>query len=330
MIGLALAAILMTAAYQVMVGQSRVYESQEQTIDMQQSVRAALDFMSRELRMAGYGVDSSHDIFSNFVNNDGSNPNIDDGTDAITFMANTDYGSLVVNTGSMGDSSITVFPAPAGTMEFKTGDIIDILDGTKALLQAGLAITNDPGGAGYGNPANPTASPTTLGVSPTLATGVPRGSYVTVQPRTISYRVNNMILQRNDGAGWQDLIEDVEDLQFVYAFDSEPDRNTDTDANGIIWAVDSDNDGDLDLQVNADGSTAALGTDIPIAGNQDACLIRAVRVSILVRTARQDPSFPVIGERPQVEDRAGAGANDRFRRRLLQSVVKIRNLGLRV
>lgn len=323
MIGVALAAILMTAAYQVMVGQSRVYESQEQTIDMQQSVRAALDFMSRELRMAGYGVSAGTDVFVSVVNSS-------TGPDSIAFRANTDYGSLVVNTGGVGDGSLAVFPAPAPTMEFNTGSIIDILDGTKTLLQAGLQITNDPGGAGYGNPANPTASPTTLFVSPSLATGVPRGSYVTVQPRTIRYRVNNLVLQRNDGAGWQDLIGGVEDLQFVYAFDSEPDGATDTDANGIIWAVDSDNDGDLDLQVNADGSTAALATEVPIAGDQDACRIRAVRVSILVRTARQDPSFPLIGERPQVEDRDAAGTNDRFRRRLLQSVVKIRNLGLRI
>ena len=57
---------------------------------------------------------------------------------------------------------------------------------------------------------------------------------------------------------------------------------------------------------------------------------RLVRVSILVRTAREDRSFPLIGVRPQVEDRAAAGANDQFRRRLLRSVVKIRNLGLRV
>jgi len=32
--------------------------------------------------------------------------------------------------------------------------------------------------------------------------------------------------------------------------------------------------------------------------------------------------------RPQVEDRAASGANDQFRRRLLRSVMKIRNMGL--
>ena len=37
MIAVALAAILLTAAYQVLVSQSRVYEAQDQTIDMQQN-----------------------------------------------------------------------------------------------------------------------------------------------------------------------------------------------------------------------------------------------------------------------------------------------------
>lgn len=86
MIAVALAAILFTAAYQVMVSQSRVYEAQEQTIDMQQNVRAALDFMSRELRMAGYGVSAGTTIFSNLINNDAADPNIDDETDSLTFQ----------------------------------------------------------------------------------------------------------------------------------------------------------------------------------------------------------------------------------------------------
>ena len=326
MVAVALSAIVITAAYQVMVGQSRVYEAQEQTIDMQQNVRAALDFMCRELRMAGYGVSAGTDIFSNLINNDASDPNIDDGTDSITFVGNTDYGSLVVLDAAAGSNTVSVFPAPARTMEFKVGSVLDLLDGQKNLLgSGGLTVT----GVTYGDPANPTTTPTLLTLDSPLAQAAPAGSYVTVQPRTISYRVNNRILQRNDGVtGWQGLIEDVEELQFVYAFDSEPDGDIDTDTNGIIWAVDTDNDGFLDTQVNADGSTAALASTVDITGDQANCLIRSVRVNILVRTARQDRSFPLIGVRPRVEDHAGAGTNDRFRRRLLQSIVKIRNLGL--
>jgi hypothetical protein len=139
-----------------------------------------------------------------------------------------------------------------------------------------------------------------------------------------------MVLQRNAGAGWQDLIEDVEDLQFVYAFDSEPDGETDTDLGAIIWAVDDDGDGELETRVHDDGSTTVPGTTLDISGDQATSPIRAVRVSILVRTAREDQSFPLIGQRPQLEDRAAGGGNDQFRRRLLRSVVKIRNLGLRL
>ena len=344
MVAVLIAAILLTAAYQVLVGQSRVYETQEQTIDMQQNVRAALDFMGRELRLTGYGVEFTFNVFSNLINNDATDPNIDNGTDSITFVANTNYGSVISDqTISPGDTTIEVNPAPNQNMEFQggvDGDVVNILSvipgtGKVRLNFPDVTITN----VVYGDPTVFPRTPTTITLDTTINTTnfdpaymLPQaGDYVTIQPRTISYRVNNNILQRDDGvSGWQDLILDVEDLQFVYAFDEDGDGDIDTDASGIIWAVDTDNDGFLDNQVNVDGSTSALGTNVDISGSSTNCPIRAVRVSILVRTAREnpDPRFRSQYSCPRVEDHPAPGTNDGFRRRLLRSVVKLRNLGL--
>jgi len=370
MVAVAITAILLTAAYQVLVGQSRVYETQEQTIDMQQSVRAALDFLSRELRMAGYMVDSSTNVFPpNLINNDASGPDILDGTDSITFVGNTRYGTLIQASPVVGEYTVNVYPALTQNMEFKANDQVNIVAynppivvGTQPtrnkLNLVNLTITT----VAYGDPTDPTNTPTMLTLDndisqPTnfdVSFPLPlAGDYVTIVPQTVSYRVNNdNVLQRSDdnGANWDDLIEEVEDLQFVYAFDSDARGGIDIDAvsSDIIWVVDRDNDGDLDTQVQADGSTVSPipepddwdgtgwdGANVDYSGDTINCPIRAVRVSILIRSARQnpDPRFrdrALANEFALVEDhdRTSLGIQDGFRRRLLQSVVKLRNLGI--
>jgi len=296
-----------------------VYEVQGQAIDMQQNVRAALDFICRELRHAGYGVDNGTTIFSNLVNNDAADPNIDNGTDAITFVGNSDTGSLAAADTAAGATTLTVLPAPGRTLEFRSGSLINLLDWKKNLLGTGLTVQ----AVSFGNP-------TTLTLTSGPTANVRAGSIVTVQPGTLSYRVRSNTLERNQGAGFQPLIGDVEDFQLVYAFDNNDDGDIDTDANGIIWAVDSDNNGTLDTRVNADGTTAALGSAVNVSGNTGTCRLRAVRVSISVRTARQnpDPRYRSQYRRPRVEDHTGASVNDGFRRQVLQGVVKFRNVGL--
>src|SRR5665647_2315671 len=54
MIALAISGIIMSAIYSAYVAQQRTYLAQEQVAEMQQNIRAALDMMEREIRMAGY------------------------------------------------------------------------------------------------------------------------------------------------------------------------------------------------------------------------------------------------------------------------------------
>jgi len=57
LVALALSGILMAALYRVFIGGQRIYTVQEQVVDMQQNARAAIDRMTREIRMSGYRKD---------------------------------------------------------------------------------------------------------------------------------------------------------------------------------------------------------------------------------------------------------------------------------
>ena len=59
LVALVITSFLMAGVYQVVVRQGRAYTAQEQVVDVQQSVRVAMDHMVRDIRMAGYDSDSS-------------------------------------------------------------------------------------------------------------------------------------------------------------------------------------------------------------------------------------------------------------------------------
>jgi type IV pilus assembly protein PilW len=139
-------------------------------------------------------------------------------------------------------------------------------------------------------------------------------------------------LARDNGAGRQPIAESIQALFLAYAYDNDGDGRLDTSANGnIIWAFDSDNNNSLDrnLDTNDDGqidiNDAAAG--IPIGGSGIAIdKIRAVRVWLLARTKTTilnytDNNTYVVGNRRITP-------NDNFRRELLVTTIKSRNLGL--
>jgi len=323
MVAVVIGAIISLAAYQVLVDQGRVYETQDQSVAMQRSARAALDFLCEELREAGYGADNDTGVFVTLLNNDSDNADIDNGTDLITFVANPIQGSIIAADAGSTVSSISVHQAPNQAMDFKAGDVLTILDWNKAGVIDSVnvsEVTITPG------------EPTVLTLSAELGGDVKAGYIATILPNAITYRVSNRILERDQaGTGFQPLADDVEDLQITYAFDQDGDPGIDLDAEGeVIWAVDSNGDGVLDTQVKNDGTTAGLELTVDTIGNQRDCNVRAVKVSILVRTARENPDLRFRSQyiRPRVEDHAAGVENDGYRRCLLQRVVKLRNLGM--
>jgi type IV pilus assembly protein PilW len=169
---------------------------------------------------------------------------------------------------------------------------------------------------------------------------------------TLTSAVGNFDLGRRvDGGTIELLAEGIEAFGLAFAYDENEDGRLDfvnlngnTDAFGnpiqdpgenVIWAVDSDGDGDLDrsLDDNNDGtidmndttggvSLTALGLDDNIPVER----IRAIQIWLLGRTrgtvlGQRDSRTYVIGGRRLT-------FNDFYQRRLLTSIITCRNLGL--
>jgi len=76
LVALSISGILVAGVYRTFVSQQHTYTVQEQVVDMQQNVRLAINRMTRELRMAGYGrmdaaffgASKMHGIYEHVVN----------------------------------------------------------------------------------------------------------------------------------------------------------------------------------------------------------------------------------------------------------------------
>ncbi|MBU1399361.1 MAG: PilW family protein, partial [Proteobacteria bacterium] len=139
-------------------------------------------------------------------------------------------------------------------------------------------------------------------------------------------------MARNNGAGRQIIAESIEALFLAYAYDNDGDGRLDTSANGnIIWAFDSDNNNILDriLDTNDDGeidiNDNTAGTSIGGSGVAVSS-IKAVKVWLLARTKTAmlkytDKNTYVVGNRRITP-------NDNFKRELLVTTIKCRNMGM--
>ncbi len=155
---------------------------------------------------------------------------------------------------------------------------------------------------------------------------------------TISYYIFNSValglpcLGRQIGSSAvQPLAQGIQALGLAYAFDNDGDGQLDTFNNNTIWAIDTDNDNELDanLDTNGDGEidTSDTAGGAALASVVAMNRIRAVRIWILARTRVTRPGYTdnrtyVVGPTRIINP------NDNFRRRLLSTTIKCRNLGL--
>ena len=161
--------------------------------------------------------------------------------------------------------------------------------------------------------------------------------------------VGNLDLGRTAGTVGVDptrlVAAGIEALGFAFAFDVDADGRLDFNdidgdgimdppTEGIYWAVDSDGDNDLDLELDTDKNGEINMADGPAPLPADVAVdrIRAMKVFILARTKGMDlgyinkqayrVGFRVVN--PPVDTPPG----DQYRRRLLVTTVRCRNLGL--
>ena len=255
---------------------------QSQVTDMQQNARVAMDFLSKDIRMGGFGkpagsVNGFSDSITPAINNDAtSGNNILNGTDQITVVTGYRQESTLQSAASVDSTSITLV-ANADQFNTTTKRYVCI-EGIGPIDNYQVTSVN--------------TSTNTLTVSPALHRAYQLGAPVLLV-KAITYSVNDagfLTRNENSGGGAQPVVPNIEDLQFAYQLDDD------------TWS-----------------NAPAVPGDI-----------RTVRITVLARTPFADHSpgqTGTIGQRPDIEDHDVSNAADGFRRRLLTSVVEVRNLG---
>lgn len=90
LIALVVSSILIVGLYQIFISQQKTYTVQDQVADMQQQIRVAIDQMTREIRMAGYGGN----LLAIFGNINGFTSIITPGNNTITLLLADQVGVL--------------------------------------------------------------------------------------------------------------------------------------------------------------------------------------------------------------------------------------------
>lgn len=201
---LVISSILVGALYRTFVGQQKTYTVQEQVVDMQQNVRVAIDRMSRDLRMAGYGgnfltVFGNVNGFSNIITPVDNANNIGNNDDKITIILADQVGVLTSNVAKT-NTQLNVSSA---------GQLFN--NGTKRYLNLN----------GQNNYSVSSVSGSTITLTTALAE-----DHLANEPvylvKAITYDLGTSdgkpTLRRyeNTGGGSQPLAENIENLQFSY------------------------------------------------------------------------------------------------------------------
>ncbi len=276
LIAMLISGIIAAGIFTAFESQQNSYIVQDDMAVMQQNLRAGIDMMAREIRMAGYDPEG---------------------------------------TGKFGIIDIR----PRGT---------NYAVNTSFSGNAALQISYDYDGNGV------------IGGSEKV--------FFSICDFPISAPDGDTDLARDSGGGRQMLAENIEALGIAYAFDADGDGKIDTyNVSGkpqIIWAVDSNGDNKLDINLDTNGDGTINAADGPgIGGNGlisgkpispvDVDAIRAVRIWILAETSDPDRNFVntktyVVGNKIITPDKDTNPKNDNLHMRLLTSIVKCRNLGL--
>ncbi len=215
-VALAISGLLVAGLYRTFIGQQKTYVVQEQVVDMQQNVRAAINRMMTELRMSGFGnvsmvlpVTYTTGTFNNILN-----PNMPT-AGSLTIISSVGGTATLTASGSSGQNQITVstLTDDKGNALFDTGnrkyisvgglesyEIKSVDNGTKTItLKDGSSLT-------YNHPiGTPVFTIRALSYQVASVNGIP-----------------TLLRDENLGDGAQPQADSIENLQFTYL---DADRN---------------------------------------------------------------------------------------------------------
>ena len=304
MVAMAIAGIIAAAILMSFNSQSKTQVSQQLIVEMQQDLRASLYLMQQDVRMAG------HDPLWFDGNADG----VDDNRP--TDLVDNDCDTGV-----------------DGADPDEANDISGVLTAGPHTIQVRMDIDSDA--------ADNTADGDFCDPNELVTYGLAADT-VNIDADGIANTGATDLRRRFDGGGLQVLASSIQAVAFGYAFDDDngaatPDGEVDTNGANIIWAYDSNGDGNLDLLLdsNNDGAITAADDldsdgwidDVALAPTVPVSRIRAVRIWILGRTRAplrdyQDTQTYVVGNKILTP-------GDGFKRELLATSMNCRNLGLR-
>ena len=206
LVALVISGILVAAIYRTFIGQQKTYTVQEQVVDMQQNVRAGINRMMREIRMAGFGnvpmvlpVTVGGRTFNNVVNLD------------------TPVAGALTIVSAMGSTTLTGIPA---SNQITVSSLTDSEGNT-------LFDTGDRRYVSIGGVESCTITDIT---GTTLTLAIPSGKLTYNHAvgtrvfgiRAVSYQVGmvdgkpTLLRDENSGLGGQPQVDNIENLQFGY------------------------------------------------------------------------------------------------------------------
>jgi type IV pilus assembly protein PilW len=310
LISMALSGIVMSAIYTLFISQNRSYNIQEQVSEMQQNARVAMDRIVRDVRMAGYGLVDDDEAF--VIGNIDYDYNKSD-----DFQTNNDPHRLNAD-------GIVIRRADGPPIEIR------IYNGSASNLSVCHPPDPDPSYFQVGNILTITAGNNyqtieATQIAETSATPCP-SCCVSKKCDKINFSSGQSAYNNPGGVGDGDWKDGTAALfvEIAYFIDVEPDGSPvlKRSINGQPAQTLAENIEDLQIAYQLSGDATWHDTLSPTQQVQD---IRSVRINLLARTDKMDPHFS--GKRQAIEDHA-AGNADKYRRRLLTTVINVRNMGL--
>lgn len=337
-VAIAIAGFVVAGLYGLFTIQSRQFMFQDTQMEMHQNLRFGVDVLSRSIRMAGFNTNG---YINGIMGSDGTSGSSVDGsqlqavipwdadgtsgTDAITVVygdpsttMDTDYATLE----ACGTTSISFQPNRGDNQtklqQFETGDLLLCYDfaatgNTEAYLwdvtgvdaASGVVSVTDLTGGAYSDYDN--VCPTTENLSPIMrcAKGQVLTFYIDdVDDGTGPGTEDHPVLMMDMNFNWPNdddvpLVDNIEDLQFEYCMESVTPGAADCDTDAQ-W-VDS----------------------FPAARTE---AVWAVRIHMLVRSARNDPAGLYTNTRPGMANHSASTTTDQYYRQAMTTEVSVRNL----
>jgi len=336
---MSIAMILGAAAFTVATSTEKSTTANNRTAEMQQNARIAMDLLTQDIKMAGYGqTGMAVGCTTGIVPADNTPAGVDKGPDSVSMIVPTPLSTLKAATGG-----------GANTAQLQTNAVANI-NATYAPEVFGINSWVTINGA-WTSQVNVLAGDTlTFAANMGMTTAFPANTPVTWL-RCITYSIGTTTaacsgtppcLLRGSGGNNVVIADGIEDLQLAYGCDGCDGSVPDGIVDDLDLASGPNSEFDFVPNKNLNNLVSATWAQAP----KTADTIRLVRVTIVARqqgvdigvgeknVARIGTAVPIVAEDHNPIDGVfvagdyNAASYQQYRRRMITRTVQLRNLGL--